>query len=113
MLVRDPARRFRPQAFLCTDLAAFPVDILAWFVRRWSMEVTFAETRRHLGIETQRQWSDLAIARTTPVMMGLFSVITLVANDLQKQGRVRPAATAWYRKLNRARAIGSTRYCGW
>ena len=62
------------------------------------MEVTFAETRRHLGIETQRQWSDLAIARTTPVLMGLFSVITLVANDLQKQGRLRPAATTWYRK---------------
>ncbi|MBB2172089.1 IS701 family transposase [Gluconacetobacter asukensis] len=98
VLVRDPAGHFRPQAFLCTDLAASPVDILAWFVRRWSMEVTFAETRRHLGIETQRQWSDLAIARTTPVLMGLFSIITLVANDLQKQGRVQPAATAWYRK---------------
>ncbi|MBB2196937.1 hypothetical protein HLH44_05570 [Gluconacetobacter sp. 1c LMG 22058] len=42
VLVRDPAERFRPQAFLRTDLTASPVDILAWFVRRWSMEVTFA-----------------------------------------------------------------------
>ncbi|MFT8423813.1 MAG: hypothetical protein ABF665_20295 [Gluconacetobacter sp.] len=99
VLVRDPAGHFRPQAFLCTDLAASSVDILAWFVRRWSMEVTFAETRRHLGIETQRQWSDLAIARTAPVLMGLFSVITLVANDLQKQGRVRPAAIAQRRQV--------------
>jgi DDE superfamily endonuclease len=98
VLVRDPAGRFRPQAFLCTDLAASPADILTWFVRRWSMEVTFAETRPHLGIETQRQWSDLAIARTTPVLMGLFSVITLVANGLQKHGGIRPANTAWYRK---------------
>ena len=40
--------------------------MLGWFVRRWSVEVTFAEVRRHLGVETQRQWSDKAIARTTP-----------------------------------------------
>src|SRR6476660_3363008 len=59
VLVRDVAGEFKPQAFLCTDLDADPIDILRWFVRRWSIEVTFAEVRRHLGVETQRQWSDL------------------------------------------------------
>ena len=82
VLVRDVAGAFKPQAFLCTDLDADPVDILRWFVRRWSIEVTFAEVRRHLGVETQRQWSDPAIARTTPALLGLFSLITLWANDL-------------------------------
>jgi len=82
VLVRDPASELEPQAFLCTDLDADPLDILRWFVRRWSIEVTFAEVRRHLGVETQRQWSDPAIARTTPVLLGLFSVVTLWANDL-------------------------------
>ena len=57
VMVRDVAGELRPQAFLCTDLKADPVDILRWFVRRWSIEVTFAEVRRHLGVETQRQWS--------------------------------------------------------
>ena len=65
-LVRDPMGEFRPQAFLCTDLDTKPADILAWFVRRWTTETTFQEARRHLGVETQRQWSELAIARTTP-----------------------------------------------
>jgi DDE superfamily endonuclease len=97
-LVRDPNGRFRPQAFLCTDLEAIPEDIIRWFVRRWSMEVTFAETRRHLGIETQRQWSDKAIARTTPVLMGLFSVVTLAASDLHQTKILRPRAAQWYRK---------------
>lgn len=64
VLVRDPSGEKEPQAFLCTDLTADPVDILRWFVRRWRVETTFEEARRHLGVETQRQWSDLAILRT-------------------------------------------------
>ena len=32
-----------------------------------------AHRYRKLGVETQRQWSDRAIARTTPILMGLFS----------------------------------------
>ena len=58
---------------LCTDPAADPTQILEWFVLRWQLEVTFQEVRTHLGVETQRQWSDLAIARTTPVLLGLFA----------------------------------------
>jgi hypothetical protein len=74
LLVRDPTGELEPQAFLATDLNALPGDILAWFVSRWQVEVTFAEVRTHLGVETQRQWSDKAILRTTPVLLGLFSI---------------------------------------
>src|SRR4051812_12293768 len=48
LLVRDVAGEFEPQGFLCTDPDADPLDVLRWFVRRWSVEVTFAEVRRHL-----------------------------------------------------------------
>src|SRR3954447_21204910 len=58
VLVRDPSGEKEPQAFLCTDLDADPVDVRRWFVRRWRVETTFEEARRHLGLETQRQWSD-------------------------------------------------------
>jgi hypothetical protein len=98
VLVRDVAGELRPQAFLCTDLNADPVDILRWFVRRWSTEVTFAEVRRHLGVETQRQWSDPAIARTTPALLGLFSLITLWAHDLYAAATPAPHTASWYRK---------------
>jgi hypothetical protein len=81
VLVRDPLGQLEPQAFLCTDLAADPLDILCWFVRRWSIELTFAEVRRHLGVATRRQWSELAIERTTPVLLGLFCLVALWAND--------------------------------
>jgi hypothetical protein len=98
VLVRDPAGRLRPQALLCTDPDTTPADILAWFVRRWAIEVTFQEARRHLGIETQRQWSDPAIARTTPVLLGLYSLVTLWAHDLYRSRRPLPATAAWYAK---------------
>ena len=98
VLLRDPAGQFEPQALLSTDLAALPSQIVAWFVLRWQLEVTFEEARAHLGIETQRQWSDLAILRTTPALLGLFSLVTLFAHQLL-QGQALPVRqAAWYTK---------------
>ena len=100
VLVRDPSGESEPQAFLSTNLAAGPERILGWFVSRWRMETTFQETRAHLGVETQRQWSDLAILRTTPALLGLFSLVTVWANELAcaPTGAVRPRTAAWYDK---------------
>jgi hypothetical protein len=98
LLVRDPKGELEPQAFLATNLNARPCDILAWFVSRWQVEVTFAEVRAHLGVETQRQWSDKAILRTTPVLLGLFSIVTLWAHDLAKSRKFKPRTAAWYPK---------------
>lgn len=98
LLVRDPTRELDPQAFLATDLDASPGDILAWFVSRWQVEVTFEEVRAHLGVETQRQWSDKAILRTTPVLLGLFSIVTIWTHDLAKARKLKPRTAAWYPK---------------
>ena len=98
VLVRDLAGIRNPQAFLCTDLDATPAAILGWFVLRWSMETTFQETREHLGVETQRQWSDRAIARTTPALFGLFSLITLWATEAKVVAMLHPRSAAWYVK---------------
>jgi hypothetical protein len=98
VLIRDPQGRFPTQALLCTGLTVTPHQILAWFVQRWQLEVTFEEARRHLGLETQRQWSEAAIRRTTPVLLGLFSLITLLAHQ-QRRGPVGVIRQApWYAK---------------
>ncbi len=101
VLVRDPKGEFKTQALLCTDLEADPQKIVCWFVMRWQLEVTFQEMRRHLGFETQRQWSDLAIRRTTPALLGLFSLVTLFAHQRMRQaaGAVR-RQTPWYHKAH-------------
>ena len=100
VVVRDPKGKLRTEAFFATDLAAAEEQILTWFVLRWNIEVTFEEMRAHLGFETQRQWSDLAIARTTPVLFGLFSMIVLMAVELSKSNDVRILNCAWYKKSN-------------
>jgi DDE superfamily endonuclease len=98
VLLRDPRGRFDPQALLCTDPARDPLQIIRWFVLRWQVEVTFQETRAHLGVETQRQWSDRAVARTTPCLLGLFSIVTLLATQLGRRARLAVLTDSWYRK---------------
>ncbi|HYQ91472.1 MAG TPA: transposase [Candidatus Competibacteraceae bacterium] len=98
VLVRDLQGSFEPQAFLCTNLQATAPAILMWFVQRWQVEVTFEEARAHLGVETQRQWSDQAIARTMPVLMGLFSRVTLIAHQRPPSQEVPVRTSPWYAK---------------
>jgi hypothetical protein len=96
VLVADPEGKLRMEAFCCTDLEATPVEILPWVVMRWSVEVTCDESRTHLGLETQRQWSDQAIARTTPVLLALCSLVTVLALRLSHEGRIPVPVAAWY-----------------
>jgi DDE superfamily endonuclease len=98
VLVADPEGKLRMEAFCCTDLKATPVQILPWVVMRWSVEVTCEEARAHLGVETQRQWSDKAIARTTPVLLALFSLVTVLALQLSQDEPIPVPVTAWYHK---------------
>jgi len=98
VLIRDPEGQLDPQALLCTDLAVSAQQSVEWFVLRWQLEVTFLEARAHLGVETQHQWSDLAIQRTTPALFGLFSLVTLFAHE-GLQGQALPVRqAAWYTK---------------
>jgi len=98
VLIRDPEGGFEPQALLCTDLETDPERIVRWYVMRWQVEVTFQEARRHLGFETQRQWSEMAIRRTTPALLGLFSLVTLFAHRRMAQAASVFRRAAWYRK---------------
>jgi hypothetical protein len=98
VLLRDPEGQFDPQALLCTDLGREALQIIRWFVQRWPVEVTFRAARDHLGLETQRQWSDRAIARTTPCLLGLFSLTALLGSRLSTHTKRAVAAAAWYRK---------------
>ena len=98
VLVRDPLGKLLPAAFFATDLMVTPEQILAWVVMRWGIEVPFEEAHVHLGLETQRQWSDLAIARTTPALLGLFPFITLLAHRLTADQPLPLRSAAWYTK---------------
>lgn len=98
VLIRDPKGKFKSQALLCTDPSVNPEQIVQWFILRWQLEVTLEEVRAHLGVETQRQWSDQAIARTTPALLGLFSLVTLLAHQCAPRGKLPVRQAAWYTK---------------
>lgn len=98
VLVRDPQQKFATQALLSTKLDVEAEQILGWFVRRWQMEVTFEEARAHLGVETGRQWSEKAIARTTPCLFALYSLVTLLAGRLRQRQGLPVRTAAWYTK---------------
>ncbi|MHB8752703.1 MAG: IS701 family transposase [Aggregatilineales bacterium] len=98
LVVRDPLGKFDLQTFFCTLPTAAPLQILAWFILRWCVETTFEEVRAHLGVETQRQWSTLAIQRTTPLLFGLFSFVTLLTDRLLTTDTCPTRTAAWYAK---------------
>ena len=98
VLIRDPQGHFKSQALACTQPDSAPLQIVEWYLRRWPLEVTYHEAREHLGVETQRQWSALAIARTTPALFGLYSLVTVLAHRLAADGKLLVRRTAWYPK---------------
>lgn len=98
VLLKDPQGVIKTTALLSTNLDLSAGEIINFFIQRWTVEVTFEEVRAHLGVETQRQWSDLAIARSTPILMALFSIITIWADDLYKRNLVKIKPCAWYQK---------------
>ena len=98
VLVVHPNGELDPLPLMSTDVTLPPERIVELYIRRWNHEVTFEEVREHLGVETQRQWSDKAIARTTPILLGLYTIVCLIANRLNEEQPIEVAQTAWYQK---------------
>jgi hypothetical protein len=97
VLVRCPQDSFEPAAFFCSDTHISARQIIVCFALRWNIEVTFEELRAFLGFETQRQWSDRALERTTPCLFGIFSLVTLMAKVLYPN-ELPVRQTSWYIK---------------
>ena len=109
VLTRDPEGKRAPKAYFSTDQGQSAVEIVEDFVKRWSLEVTYEESRAHLGVETQRQWSDLATPRSTPCLLGLYSLVTLLGYALHPDGQIPVQQAAWYPKTQAT----ESRYSGY
>jgi hypothetical protein len=100
VLTRDSNTKGEAAVLFSTDLNTLSTTIIQSFVQRWQIEVTFEEVRRHLGMETQRQWADKAIDRVTPCILASYSIINLMALEMtQSKGENVPIQTSsWYKK---------------
>ena len=98
VLVTDPTGEMDPLPLMSTDVTLTAIKMIELYVDRWGLEVTFQEVREHLGVETQRQWSDKAIARTTPILMALYSIVCLIGHRLNEKAPILAEKAAWYDK---------------
>jgi hypothetical protein len=98
MIVRDPTDELKSRAYFSTRQSDTPQEIIGEVIKRWPVETTFEESRAHLGVETQRQWSDRAIERTTPCLLGLYSLVALFGQALHPTGGIPVRTSAWYPK---------------
>jgi hypothetical protein len=98
VLTRDPSGRLEPRAYFSTRPEDEAATIPAEFIKRWPIEVTFEEARAHLGVETQRQWSDRAIERQTPCLLGLYSIVALIGAVLHRASPIAIRSASWYPK---------------
>lgn len=98
VLVKDPTGEMDPLPLMSTDVNLTAIKIIELYVERWGLEVTFQEVREHLGVETQKQWSDKAIARTTPILMALYTIICLIGRRLNEEVPLTAEKAAWYDK---------------
>ena len=98
VLTRDPSGTYPPKAYFTTNPEEEAIEVVHSFIRRWTIEVTFEESRAHMGVETQRQWSDIAIERSTPSLLGLYSLVAVIGQELHPSGDMPVLRTAWYPK---------------
>lgn len=98
VIIKNSKDNSKPVLLMSTDTELDPAEIIETYVERWNIEVTFQETREHLGVETQRQWSDKAIARSTPILFALYSLVILMGDSLIGERKIDIEQTAWYAK---------------
>ena len=98
VLVKDPTGEMDPLPLMSTDVNLTAIKVMELYVDRWGLEVTFQESREHLGVETQKQWSDKAIARTTPILMAMYTIVCLIGHRMNEEKSLSAEQTAWYDK---------------
>ena len=115
VFVHDAEGTHRDQYFYTTDVTLPPTRIISLFTARWSIETTFQEMRTHLGFETTKQWTQRSVLRMAPVLLGLFSVISLIFAEHVRHRRLPIRQTNWYAKTEPmfSDALGAVRRLFW
>jgi hypothetical protein len=115
VFVHDLQGTHRDEYFYTTDVSLAPDRIVSLFTGRWSIEVTFQEVRKHLGLATPRNWSPKSVLRTAPCLLGLFSLVSLIFHRVWRQSPVTPHSDPWYAKkeVTFSDAMASVRRLCW
>jgi hypothetical protein len=114
VFVHDPAEKCGDY-FYSTDATLMPRQIVEAFASRWNIEVSFQEVRAHLGFETTRMRSENSVKRAGAMLLGLFSVVSLIYAQLARKKKVALYDTPCYHKteVTFADALAAVRKLLW
>jgi hypothetical protein len=88
------------QAFYSTDAEETGEQVLVGYSGRWSIEEAIAGSKGWLGFEEPQGWSRLAVLRTAPIAMLLYSLIVLWFERVGHK-LYRPLVRPWFRNKTR------------
>jgi len=77
VLLRDPAGKWRDEMLLSTDLRLSAAEVTLGYMRRWSVEVCYFESKGLLGLHEPMVWTDLAVQRAHPMAWFVGGVVLL------------------------------------
>ena len=98
VVVRDFPGHERDDVFACTDPTLDAATIIETFANRWSLEVTFHEVKGKLGFEDPQNRTELAVERTAPFALWMYSLVVLWYLEVgQKLRAARRSTMPWYR----------------
>ena len=98
VVVRDPKGKRADEVFFTTAPTMTAQEVVESFVRRWGLETTFQETRRHLGLETLRNRCSTAVRRSVPLLLATYSLVVVwFAKHVQCPSEHKQH-TPWYTK---------------
>jgi hypothetical protein len=81
--------------FYTTAVDAAPAQVLAWYARRWSVEVTIRDAKQELGLAQPQARVERAVRRLAPTLLLTYSLVVLwFARDGHRGWR--PPRHAWY-----------------
>jgi hypothetical protein len=81
LLVRDPLGQWRDEALVATDPSVSAAFILQGYCRRWSVELTFFDSKQYLGLHDPRVWSERSVERAHPRAWFVGTLTILVVRD--------------------------------
>lgn len=99
VFVRDETGTRRDEYDFCTQPGLFvPADIVSYYTQRWTIEVTFQELRAHLGFETPRQRVANLVQRMAPLLLGVFSLVSVLYHRHLASHEPTVNSRPWYGK---------------
>jgi len=97
VLVRDPEGKWRDEALLATDCGLGAAEVVLGYLRRWSVEVAYCESKQLLGLHDPRVWCANSVQRAHPLAWFVGALVVLWYATGGRDGEAAERERPWYK----------------